>query len=65
MKKLRQANEELRALLRKTGVTRWQIALKLGLSENTIVRKLRVELDDETRVQIENAVKEVLKERGE
>lgn len=56
------ANSALRKRLRADGITLWQIALKIGVAESTIVRWLRVELDREKQQLVEEAICEILKE---
>lgn len=40
------ANNEIREKAKKAGVKHWQIAIQLGVSEQTLVRWLRTPLDE-------------------
>jgi len=52
------ANQDLRMLARGAGIPLWTIAQKLSISEQTLIRKWRIELTDrekkEVRAIIEN-----------
>ena len=56
------ANKGVRELIEKNGVKHWRVALQLGVSEQTLVRWLRVPLtkekDDAIRVAVEQIAKE-------
>lgn len=45
-------NSEIRAKIRKAGLTQWQIADALGVCENTFCRMLRYELPEEKKKEI-------------
>ena len=51
------SNADIRKELKKTGVTQWQVAMYLGISESTMTRKMRCELDNETKSDILNAIR--------
>lgn len=55
-------NKSVRELIGKNGVRHWRVALKLGVSEQTLVRWLRVPLSKEKEKAIRAAVDEILKE---
>lgn len=57
------ANSTLRKRLQANDIKLWQIALKIGVAESTLVRWLRVELDREKQQLVEEAICEILKER--
>lgn len=59
------ANSKLRATLKNAQIPYWRIAEKLGVHENTILRKMRTELSDNDRKMFEKAVAAILAERGE
>ena len=59
------ANSKLRATLKNAQIPYWRIAEKLGVHENTILRKMRTELSDNDRKMFEKAVTAILAERGE
>ena len=48
-------NDAIRDFARKNGITLWQIAVKLGISEATITRWLRVPLSEEEKLLFEAA----------
>lgn len=56
------ANQKVREQAQKMGVKHWQIAEKLGISEPTIMRWLRVPLSEEREQAIMAAIKELAKE---
>lgn len=45
-------NKEVREEMRKTGITQWRLGELLGVSENTVNRKLRKELPEEEKQRI-------------
>ena len=53
------ANTELREYAKRHHVFLWEIALKLGLSEPTIIRRLRTELSDEDHLKIKSCIDEI------
>ena len=55
-------NKEIREKAKKLGVRLWQIADKLGISEPTMTRKLRRELEDGEKQKILNIIDELAKE---
>lgn len=57
------ANQDIRAYMEKNHIYMWQIGLKLGRSDNTMIRRLRVELSPEDKEQIFSAMREILQER--
>lgn len=50
------ANNEIREKAKKAGVKHWQIAIQLGVSEQTLVRWLRTPLDECKSQQITEAI---------
>lgn len=56
------ANKSIREFIERQGVKHWQVALKLGVSEQTLVRWLRVPLTQDKEVAIRTAVAEITKE---
>lgn len=56
------ANLEIRAMAKNAGVKLWQIADRLGISEPTIVRWLRVPLSPERRQMVVDAIRTLAKE---
>ena len=57
-------NQQLRDYAKGNGVSLWQIADFLKMSEQTLIRKLRVEFDEEQQAIFKNAVREIKKERN-
>lgn len=56
------ANKSVRELIKKTGVKHWRVALQLGVSEQTLVRWLRVPLAKDKEDAIRAAVEHIAKE---
>lgn len=56
---MEKANQELRKQAKKAGVTLWQIALEIGVSEPTVIRWLRIELEPERKKQILEAIENI------
>ena len=52
------SNEDIRRLIKDECIKQWQLAERLGISESTLVRKLRRELSTEEKEIIK---KEILK----
>ena len=53
------ANEDIRKRAKEKKVLLWQIAEKLGITEWTMARKLRKELDAEQKAKIFNIIEEL------
>lgn len=56
------ANEDIRYLIKDERLKHWKLAQRLGISEATLVRKLRKELSTEEKDEIKQ---EILKYREE
>lgn len=56
-------NLVIRKQLSESGVKQWELAKKLTISEFTLSRKLREELDEVTRKEYLNSIDEIAKER--
>ncbi len=56
------ANEKIRNALKKCGMCQWKLAILLGISEQTIYRKLRVELPEEEQQKLIELITEHGKE---
>jgi hypothetical protein len=54
------ANSELRKALKANKIPYWQIADKLGVHENTIIRRMRHELSEADREAFQNAIDEII-----
>lgn len=51
-------NQDIRMSLLENKMTQWKLAEELGISEYTLVRKLRHELSDEEKAKIFSIIKE-------
>ena len=56
------ANKSIREFIESNGVKHWQVAHKLGVSEQTLVRWLRVPIAQDKEDAIRVAVSEIAKE---
>lgn len=56
------ANNNLRKVIKEKGLMHWQVALRLGVSEQTLVRWLRVPLTADKEAAVLAAVEELSKE---
>jgi DNA-binding Lrp family transcriptional regulator len=56
------SNTELRAELKAAKIPYWKIAEKLGVHENTIIRRMRKELSEDDRKAFFAAIAEIKKE---
>ncbi|WP_028511274.1 hypothetical protein [Ruminococcus sp. NK3A76] len=59
------ANQIIREELKAKGVRQWQLAAALGISEQTMVRRLRFELDEETQLEMLTKIEELTKRKEE
>ena len=60
---MNKANKDIREAAKKQRVCLWEVAERLGVSEATMVRKLRRELPEEERTEILGIIEEIAKER--
>ena len=56
-------NTEIRAELKAAKIPYWKVAEKLGVHENTIVRRMRTELSEDDRKAFYAAIAEIKAER--
>jgi len=56
-------NREIREQAKAQGVKFWEIGVAMGVSEATITRWLRVELDTEKKVAMMKAIEQVAREK--
>lgn len=56
-------NQDLKAAMKKAKVRQWQVADKLGVSEQTVIRHLRYELSEEYRQKILSIIEELSAEK--
>ena len=59
------ANRELRKLARINEIPQWKIAKQLGVTEMTLYRWMREELEQEKAAKIRAAIEELAGEMGE
>lgn len=52
----KRANEDVRQMEKKFGVPQWQIADRLGISECTLVKRMRFELPPEQKAEIRRII---------
>ena len=57
------ANQEIRNYMEKHHITMWQLGAKLGRSDNTMIRRLRIELTEQEKAELLTAMAEIVKER--
>ena len=57
-------NHEIREQAKTKGVKFWEIGVALGISEATMTRWLRVELDKEKKAAMMEAIEKIASERG-
>ena len=57
-------NQEIRKRIQEAGLKQWQVAMKCGVTEYTFIRWLRVELSEERKNTIYQAI-EALSQKGE
>ena len=57
-------NEDVKSLFREAHVPQWKVAEYLGFNESSFCRKLRKEIDMETRMRIYEAVDTLSKEEA-
>ena len=56
-------NTEIKAELKAANIPYWKIADKIGVHENTIVRRMRKELSEADKEQITKAIAEIKAEQ--
>lgn len=57
------ANEDIRKLIKVSGLCTWQVANKLEIHENSFYRILRTTLDEDEKKRVIKAINELQKER--
>lgn len=55
------ANQDIRQAIKKANLKHWEVAELIGLSETTLVRKLRKELPEEEKKNILKIISELSK----
>lgn len=56
-------NEAIKKYMRNHGVRQWQLAHALGVSENTILRRLRMEMGEEEYTNMIRAIDSIIEKR--
>ena len=54
-----QANTDIREALKKANITIWECAAAMGVHENTLLRRLRLELPNEDKQPIFEAIEKI------
>ena len=57
------ANKIIREELKTRGVRHWELASALGISEQTMVRRLRFELDEDRQLEMLMKIEEIVKQK--
>lgn len=57
------ANQDIRDYMEKHHITMWQVGAKIGRSEVTMIRRLRMELSEEDKQVLLGVMAEIIKER--
>ena len=57
-------NLDIRSKLKEAGLYQWMLAERLGMAEQTLVRKLRRELPTEEKQKIFSAIEEIVTENN-
>ena len=58
---MNKANEDVRNMIKESGIPHWVIAYRMGVSHTTLSVWLRTPLSDEHRRMIETAIEEIKK----
>ena len=57
------SNKIIREELKARGVRHWELAAQLGISEQTMVRRLRFELDEDHQLEMLMKIEEIAKRK--
>ena len=60
---MKKANQDIRDYMERHRITIWQLGLKLNVSENTMIRRLRMELPAPEKAALLAALAEIVTER--
>jgi hypothetical protein len=55
-------NQDIKNAIHKANLYQWQVAQKIGVSEMTLIRWLRTQIDSSKKQQIFSAIEELRKE---
>ena len=59
------ANEIIRTELKEKGVKQWELAAAIGVSEQTMVRRMRFEMSDEVQLHLLEVIEKVAAKKRE
>ena len=59
------ANEIIRTELKEKGVRQWELAAAIGVSEQTMVRRMRFEMSDEVQLHLLEVIEKVAAKKCE
>ena len=62
---MKETNSEIRRNLKENHIALWTLAVQIGISEATMIRWMRVEMDEDHRILVEKAIDRIISERGE
>ncbi len=57
------ANEEIKAYAKQAGVKLWEVAERLNITDVTLSKKLRYELDSDDKYRVKNLIDQIAIER--
>lgn len=60
----KQANLEVRSIMKEKKIFQWQVAVEMGISDVTLVRWLRLPLSDEKKVMVMKAIDKAAKQNA-
>ncbi len=56
---MQRANAEIRAALKAAKIPVWRVALEMGVHENTVLRKLRIELSENEKSEMLHIIQSI------
>ena len=60
----KQANLEVRSIMKEKKIFQWQVAVEMGVSDVTLVRWLRLPLSDEKKAMVMKAIDKAAKQNA-
>lgn len=60
----KQANLEVRSIMKEKKIFQWQVAVEMGISDVTLVRWLRLPLSDEKKAMVMKAIDKAAKQNA-
>ncbi len=61
---MKKVNQDIRLLAKSKGVTFWQVAMEIGIGESTLTRRMRVELSDDAKAEMERVILKISRGKG-